>query len=355
MLAKKVQIDVYLCMKIQRLIIIFLLFSVRSVSAEDAELSRIWTPMGSFASITISPEEKGKLGECEYISKFTTASIEKYLSVFDHESDISALNSNSGSFVAMHGCSMEVIGLSLKYAGMTEGAFDVTVGPLMKLWGFSGSRKAEKIPAEDEIINTMKSVGYKGIIISNNFVKLAKKGMSVDFGGIGKGYAVDKCYEAVRSIGATNFMVNIGGNVRVGGTANGERQWKIGIKDPFEKGGIIGVVTLTNGMAIATSGNYEKFLVIEGRQYPHIIDPRSGMPIQGMAQTTVIAENAVETDALSTGTFVLGKEKWRTAIGKAKDCHVIYIPDEKPMRIYITPGTEKVFKPVDGVEVVILK
>ena len=132
--------------------------------------------------------------------------------------------------------------------------------------------------------------------------------MSLDLGGIAKGYALDVCYDRLSAMGARNFMLNLGGNIRVRGTPRKDETWVIGVRNPFQTGEIVGAIRLASGMAVGTSGNYERFVTIAGKKYGHIMDPRSGRPAEGMAGVTIVATNGVQSDGLSKPLFILGPE-----------------------------------------------
>lgn len=232
----------------------------------------------------------------------------------------------------------EMLRLSRYYADATGGAFDPTVAPLVRLWGFNQGPPLSAVPDHATIGSVLERVGYHHLSISNRTAFLDQKSMSVDLGGIAKGYAVDVCYQALMTNGVRNLMVNFGGNIRCRGSAALDRPWSIGVRDPFAPDRIIGTLRLADGMAVATSGNYEKFVMIAGKRYTHILDPRTGRPVAGVAAVTVIAANAVEADAMSTAIFVLGLKESLPVLHRMPNCHVLFIPDERPTRVYLSPG-----------------
>jgi thiamine biosynthesis lipoprotein len=174
---------------------------------------------------------------------------------------------------------------------------------------------------------------------------LDKAGARIDLGGIAKGYAVDVCYRKLRDIGARDVMINMGGNIRCMGRGRRHRPWTIGVQSPFERDRLVGTVALSDGMALATSGHYEKYVVIEGRRYAHVIDPRTGRPVQGMAGVTVLGSTAAEADALSTALFVAGLRESEAILANTPGASALFIPDEQPMRILVTPGMKEHFTP----------
>jgi thiamine biosynthesis lipoprotein len=146
-------------------------------------------------------------------------------------------------------------------------------------------------------------------------------------------------------MGIRNAMVDLGGNLRCRGEPRPGEPWKIGVRDPFDRERLIGVLRLTDGWAVATSGNYERFVTIAGKRYAHILDPRSGYPVEGMAGVTVLAPTATDADALSTTLFVLGPVKGRDVLARKPGCHALYVPDRQPMEIRVSAGFRKFFTP----------
>ena len=140
-------------------------------------------------------------------------------------------------------------------------------------------------------------------------------------------------------------MVNLGGNIRCRGSAGPGRPWTIGIRDPFNHDRIIGALHLADGMAVATSGNYEKFVMLGGKRYTHIMNPLTGYPVEGVASVTIIADTAVEADAMSKPFFVLGLKQSLPILDRTPTCHIIFIPDERPTRAYLSPDLRKYFTP----------
>lgn len=300
--------------------------------------------MGTFASLTVSAEEEAALDHAAALTQAHLRDLDNRLSLFKPDSEISRLNQSAGaSPLEVSAQTEEVLRLSRHYADASGGAFDPTMAPLVRLWGFNKGPQLSAVPDQVTICSVLERVGYHHLSLSNRTAFLDQKGMSVDLGGIGKGYAVDICYQALVTNGVRSLMVNLGGNIRCRGSATLGRPWSIGIRDPFNPDRIIGTLRLADGMAVATSGNYEKFVIIEGKRYTHIIDPRTGRPVEGVAAVTVIAAKAVEADAMSTAIFVLGLKESLPVLRRMPNCHVIFIPDERPTRVYISPGVREYF------------
>ena len=310
--------------------------------------------MSTYAVLTVPASQSNELDRFSSAARQTLAGLEDSLSIFKPQSEISKLNRSAGTGwcqLTDHG--LRVLKLSLLYAELSHGTFDPTIEPLMQLWGFrGGAQDTLRLPDDKEIKACLVCVGYTHILLNQTSAMLDRSGVSVDLGGIAKGYAVDVCYESLRNMGLTNLLVNLGGNIRCGGTptpaAGGP--WKIGVRDPFHTDGILGWVALTNGQACGTSGNYEKFVTIDGKRYTHIIDPRTGHPVQGMAGVTILATNAVEADAMSKPLFVLGIKETPAVLAAMPGCEALIVPDEQPTMIWVTPGFRRVFTPEPAYE-----
>ncbi|HEX7859443.1 MAG TPA: FAD:protein FMN transferase [Verrucomicrobiae bacterium] len=198
---------------------------------------------------------------------------------------------------------------SLRIAQRTEGAFDPTIGPLAQLWGFIW--KEYRLPTEEELQRVLPLVNFRNVELRMNedvaTVRFAREGMFLDFGGIGKGYAVDRAIEVLQGQGIWNAMVKAGGDLRVIGVPPEGDGWEVQIEDPL-KAGKRKTVFLREG-ALSTSGNYENYFEVDGVRYSHILNPQTGLPVQGIASCTVTAATCTESDAYATAFFVLGIEK----------------------------------------------
>ena len=189
----------------------------------------------------------------------------------------------------------------------TGGAFDITVGPLVNIWGFGPEGEIENIPADLVINQTKEKTGYQNLLVRMDPPALKKKfpDLYCDLSAIAKGFGVDKIAELLKGLGVNNFMVEIGGEVRTAGL-NGQLPWRIGISTPDERQGIQSVVDLNND-CIATSGDYHNYFEKDGKRYSHTIDPVSGKPItHNLASVSVIFPNCTGADAYATALNVMG-------------------------------------------------
>ncbi len=190
----------------------------------------------------------------------------------------------------------------------TEGSFDITVAPLVKLWGFY--KKQGGLPSEDTIKEALQAAGYDNIVLNkkDRSVYFKKDGVEIDLSAIAKGYAVDKAVEVIKQFGISSAIINAGGDVYCLGKKNIFQKWNVGIRDPMHNKKITKIIHVKD-KAVATSGGYEKFFVYKGKGYSHLIDPRTGEPAQAPCNATVVAKNCTQADALATALCIIGKEK----------------------------------------------
>ena len=313
---------------------------------ERPAATRNWLTMGTFASVTVAPGETARIEEARTTCEAITTELNALMSTYLPASEISRLNAANGAAIPLSPHTLRVLDMSRDYAQRTGAAFDPTMAGLVALWGFNGAEVPARAPSADAIEAALAVAGHGGLILADGTARLARAGMRVDLGAIAKGYAVDVCFEALQDAGIRNFMVNIGGNLRVSGRARRTRPWKIGVRHPFETDEMLGSLRLDPGMALATSGNYERFVTIEGERYAHIIDPRTGRPVTGMAGVTALASTATEADAMSTALFVAGPEAGRVLAAERPALHALFVRDRQPFSILVTPGFRDLFSPL---------
>src|SRR3989338_109399 len=239
--------------------------------------------------------------------------IDKIANNFNPDSEISKLN--AGGQIQAGPDLFNMVRESLKYYVLSRGAFDITVGPVVKIWK-EKIREAESksrgltLPAGSQIKKALSLVGSDKIILDDDAssISFTQFGMSIDLGAIAKGYAVDQAVKRLKELCVQSALVNAGGNVYCLGK-KGSRKWHIGIRHPRKPDEIVFYLDLEN-QAVATSGDYEQFFILDKKRYSHIIDPKTGYTVDNkIASVTIIAQDATASDGLSTAVFVLGREK----------------------------------------------
>lgn len=208
---------------------------------------------------------------------------------------------------------------------LTEGKFDVTVAPLSDLWDFKSD--SPKIPREEEISKALEAVGFSKISIeADNWIRFPNERTMVDFGALAKGYIGDRLKEYLVSAGVERGTINLGGNVLTIGAKTDETPWKIGIQEPFaDRNEIITYVEVTDS-SVVSSGIYERYFEQDGKQYYHVLDAQSGYPAEtDLAQVTILSEDSLTGDALSTACLLLGYEEGKALIEATEDVGAVFV------------------------------
>lgn len=234
--------------------------------------------------------------------------IENLISSWNPNSQTSEINRNAGlKAVKVDVELFELIERAIKISKLTDGAFDISYASMDRIWKFDGS--LIEMPSQKSIELSVAKVGYQNIVLDKekHTVFLTLEGMKIGFGGIGKGYAADKAKDLLIAKGVTSGIINASGDMNTWGKQPNGQEWKVAITNPLDKEKIYGLLPISNG-AVVTSGNYEKFVVLNGKRYTHIIDPRTGYPSSGVISVTVFAPKAELADALATSIFVMGKD-----------------------------------------------
>jgi thiamine biosynthesis lipoprotein len=269
--------------------------------------------------------------------------LDAILSFHDPKSDLSKLNRSAGGpGVVLLPETLEMLEQAGRYARLSDGAFNVMVGPLVKRWKVTSN--APDVPSPAEIRPLLRLADWRDCRIDSErrTAGLAHKGQMVDLGGIAKGYASDEVIAVYRRHAITSAIVDIGGNIGLTGPRPDGSPWRIGIQDPWgERGSYIGYLQLT-GRSVSTSGDYERFFERGGKRYSHIIDPRTGYPAEsGLASVTIVADSAVESDALSTAVFVLGADRGIALVKSLSGTQALCITGDR--KILATGGLRGIF------------
>jgi len=256
------------------------------------------------------------------------ASLEAKISSWNSQSETSAVNRSAGRGATDIGPDLhELLEASLLWARRTDGAFDITGGPLFTRW--KRAREERILPTEAEIRGCLEVTGHDRVILEEGTVRLARPGMQIGFGAIGKGFAADRAAELLRRHGFENFIIDAGGDVLISGSRGGT-PWQVAIRHP-RRGGLLAVYGVAD-RAIATSGDYQQFSVIDDVRYAHIIDPRTGWPARQLASVTVITRRAIGADALATALFVMGPEQGLAYVESCNDTEALMVLEDGSTR-----------------------
>lgn len=272
--------------------------------------------------------------------------LEKLLSVTDENSEIYKINSNSGSSVTVSDTVTDLINESVKFGNQTDGAFDISIYPVAKEWGFTTGDY--KVPKQEILDSLLENVGYDkiGVDAENSTVTLLE-GMKIDLGGIAKGYAGQQAADLLRSSGVKSAIINMGGNVQTVGSKYDSTDWKVAIKDPNDENKYIGYVTVSD-KAVITSGGYERYFKDDdGNIWWHILNPKTAYPADsGIVSVTVIGDDGMMCDVLSTSLFVMGIEKSSDYWRKHGGFEAVLVTNNN--ELYVTSGLKNNFVSMDN-------
>lgn len=298
-------------------------------------LEKSFPAMGTVNSITIlDAEGPGAAGDARaYLLKLNRA-----WTCFEEDSLISRINREAGqTAVAVDPDTMAILRQSKAFSELTQGAFDVTAGPVAALW--KAAMQSGEHPADMQIWQALGLVNWSDILLDEEAgtVLLRKPGQRIDLGGVAKGYAADALRERLKGHGVQRALLNLGGTVAAMGCAV-----RIGVQDPFRSTGVpMGVLMLEDRCAV-TSGIYQRYRKIGGRRYHHIIDPRTGFPAKsGLVSVTLIGENTAQLDALATASIILGLEESATLLAK-QGVEAVFVTDQG--QVLITKGLKREFQ-----------
>lgn len=254
--------------------------------------------------------------------------IEDLLSTFSATSQTSLINQQAGiKPVQVDQEVIQLIQRAIKISDITQGAFDISYGSIDKsLWNFDINMTA--LPDSETALQSIGLINYQNVMIDpeKSTVMLTQEGMRIGFGGIGKGYAADKAKQVLKSMGIEHGIVNAAGDLVTWGNQSAGQPWTIGIADPDQSDRPFSALNISN-MAIATSGNYEKYATINGRRYSHTIDPKTGLPVSGIKSVSIICPSAELADALATPVIVMGTAVGLDMINQLRHVACIIIDD----------------------------
>jgi thiamine biosynthesis lipoprotein len=258
--------------------------------------------------------------------------IEKLLTTFSDDSQTNQINRNAGiQPVKVDEEVFNLIARSIRISALTQGAFDITYGSIDKsLWNFDVNMK--QLPDAETARRAVRLINYRNIEMDaeNTTVYLKEKGMRIGFGGIGKGYAAEMAKQVLKQRGVASGVVNASGDLTAWGVQPNGQKWTVGIANPDLANEIFSYMAITD-MAVATSGNYEKFVVINGKKYSHTINPRTGLPVTGIKSVTIITTNAEVADAMATPVTIMGINAGLDMINQMANIEAVIIDDNNKL------------------------
>jgi thiamine biosynthesis lipoprotein len=293
------------------------------------EFKRPQKLMGNTFEITVVSDDGNSANQHIDAAINEIRRIEKLLTTFNEESQTNLINRNAGiNPVKVDWEIFDLIERSLRISRITDGYFDISYGGIDKsFWNFD--REMKELPNPALIKDHLKLVNYLNIILDREkqTVFLKEKGMRIGFGGIGKGYAAEMAKQMLQNRGVTSGIVNASGDLITWGNQADGKPWTVGIADPDNAKQPFSYMNITN-MAVATSGNYEKFVVINGKKYSHTINPKTGMPVSGVKSVTIFCPNAEIADAMATPVSIMGIDAALNLINQINHLECIIIDDQ---------------------------
>ena len=322
-----------------------LFFSVRFLSNSDGTgrvIDSTKLLMGSFVQIKVPiygrvDERSGKKAIDKAFEEI--ARLEALFSAFKEESELSKINRmNANETFKPSAEVFDLIERDIEYNEKTKGAFDITVKPLVDLWARSKNEK--KLPSHADIKKELTRIGTRYIILDklNKSVSFNREGVKIDLGGAAQGYATDRAIKVLKENGIENALVNLGGDMYCMGRKSKDEPWNVGIQHPRNKNKLFFEVRLED-KAINTSGDYEKYFILNGTRYSHIIDPRTGYPVGGnVVSATIIDDDSTRADMLATALCVLGREGLGAVESIKGADAILIIKDKGALKIEMTRG-----------------
>ena len=301
--------------------------------------------MGTTWSVALLPASNGSnLTALQQQLQQRLDQINRLMSTYDPSSEVSRFNNQTSSdWFPLSAETAQVIELSLEISRLTGGAFDISVGPLVELWGFGATEREDVIPTEAQIKASLAQVGYANLELRREPAAVRKlvPQLRIDLSAVAKGYAVDQLAELLEQQGISNYLVEIGGELRMSGHRSGGDFWRIAIEKPLEESREVATVFPLTATGLATSGNYRNFYLQDGQRYAHTLDPVSGKPSRHkLASVTVLDQSCARADALATALMVLGEEQGRRFCEKNQIAAYFIIYEKTATTIYASPAFE---------------
>ncbi len=314
------------------------ILSISCTGQPESLYERSFYIMGSKFAYKLYCKNKNVCSDAVAESQKRLREIDYIFSNYRDDSVLSRVNSMAGTKpVKVPKEFIDLTNSSIEHSRMTGGAFDISVGYLFDIW--KAAVKRGSIPSDEQVSDALRCTGYEKIEVNKteSTVFFKSSCLRLDYGAIGKGYAVDQVAKILKKHGIKNFLLNFGGNILAVGNRKDAEGWDVSIQDPFHKDRVLTDINIS-GTGVATSGDYEKYFVIKGKRYSHIIDPSTGFPAEGFTSVTVLADSAEAADVLSTAFSVTGLEKTKNYIKNNGEGAVITVQGDAAARnIYRSP------------------
>jgi thiamine biosynthesis lipoprotein len=312
-------------------LVIGLLLLPNSLSEQQITSRKVVSLMGSRFELVAVNKDPGAREDAIASAISEIIRIENLVSSWKSTSETSQINANAGiKPVQISQELYHLIERAIKVSRLTDGAFDISYASIDHLWTFDG--KEAKMPDSSTVSASIRKIDFNHIILNseNQTVFLSDKGMKIGFGAIGKGYAANKAKLVMQEHDIENGLINAGGDLIAWGKQENGDPWQIGIADPAKEKEFIAWLNVSN-MSVVTSGNYEKYVLIDGKKYGHILHPKTGYPVEGIKSVTLLSPDAELSDALATSVFVLGVHKGLELVNRLKNVECIILDEQNKM------------------------
>jgi len=296
--------------------------------------------MDTTMDLKIYDEDKEKAENALLTCEKEINRLDGVLSVTREKSEVADINKNAGKeSVVVGNDTKQLLNFSKEMYQKTEGAFDITIAPVVSEWGFTKDEK--KVPKQEKLKELLQMVDIQKLSVSDNNVFLEKEGMAIDLGGIAKGYTSDLVTKILKEKGIVHGIISLGGNISAIGTKEDGGKWRVAVQNPLDENDYIGVLDVSN-TSVVTSGGYQRYFEENGVRYHHIIDPKTGYPANsGLLSVTIVCPEGERADVLSTALFVMGKDNavdyWRNQ----KDFEAVLVTEKK--EVIVTSGLKDWF------------
>lgn len=289
--------------------------------------------MGTLVEMKIMAEDVSAAKAAMYEAFIEMSRVEHLLSAHIEESEIARVNAHASQQpVPVSAETFAILERAISFSEKCDGMFDISIGAVSEVWGFNEENREIQVPATDTLDSLLTQVDYRAIELNptDTTVVLAKPGAKLDLGGIAKGYAIDRAAAVLKQLGVKHFMINAGGDIFAGGSKYGDIKWSVGVKHPRQPDELFAKMEMED-YAVATSGDYERYAMIDGKRYHHILNPQTGYPSRHCQSVTVVAPTAEIADALATYLFVVGYDAYMAE--KPFPIHFMVIEENGQLRV----------------------
>jgi thiamine biosynthesis lipoprotein len=323
---------------------------VGSQPAPDERLVTFRTrTMGTWASLTLVTADSTAVADLAHDALLELHRVDSLMTNWTDISEVARLNREAaGAATMVHPEVFGLLATAQRIGHASGGAFDPTVEPLVRTWGFLAGQP--RVPGADEIARALDHVGWRHVELDTlkGTLRLADPAVRIDLGGIAKGYGVDRVASLLTRAGVADALIDLSGNMVALGSPPGRPHWIIGIRDPFGGEVPLGRLALTD-QAVATSGDYEQFVGVGGRRYGHILDPRTGWPAGGLVSVTVVTNSATAADGWATALFVMGSAAARDLASRRGELSVVLLEHgAEGATLWVEEDLRGVFTPASG-------